>query len=97
VAFPKQCETPCSAESFRIHWGTALTELECYAEAEQQVLNCEPYMSEPKHKSGRWGRAWLDGLAKLYTDWHIAETDAGHDAKAAEWRVKAAAEKTPVE
>lgn len=30
----------------------------------------------------------LERLALLYTEWHAAEPDKGHDAKAAEWQKK---------
>ncbi|TVQ32012.1 MAG: serine/threonine protein kinase [Phycisphaeraceae bacterium] len=81
----------------KVHWHTAvvldqhartLAAMERYAEAEVRYLEAAAILESalgPQHERTTDN---IRQLADLYTAWREAEPDAGHDAKAAEWRAK---------
>jgi hypothetical protein len=79
----------------RLELGQTLARLTRFGEAEQQLLTLEQALRHAKRSASEGYRSTLDELIRVYHAWHIADPDAGHDAKATNWRAKAAAAKPP--
>ena len=56
-----------------------------------QGLNKNPDAIPKQYREDRQREA-LERIVNLYESWHAAEPDAGHDVKAAEWRVRTSLE-----
>jgi eukaryotic-like serine/threonine-protein kinase len=79
------------------HWHTAillghhaqtLTAMARFAEAEERVLEAHAILESALGQDHVHTIAFIRQHADLYDAWHAAESDAGHDAKAVEWRSK---------
>ncbi|MCW5777131.1 MAG: tetratricopeptide repeat protein [Phycisphaeraceae bacterium] len=77
------------------HWYTAgflvqhartLAAMERFAEAEERYLEAHSMFEAALGPEHERTISIIRRLADLYDAWHAAEPDAGHDAKAAEWR-----------
>jgi non-specific serine/threonine protein kinase/serine/threonine-protein kinase len=73
---------------FLTNHGKCLAELERYAEAETALLEAYGILEAALGPEHQRTIKMIQPLADCYTAWHVAEPDAGHDAKAAEWRAK---------
>ncbi len=79
------------------HWHTAvflgqhaltLAAMERFAEAEERYLEAHALFEAALGPDHDRTTANIRSLADLYNSWHAAEPDAGHDAKAAQWRAR---------
>ncbi len=79
------------------HWHTAvylghhaltLAAMERFAEAEERYIEAHALLEAALGPDHDRTITNIKSLAALYDAWHAAEPDAGHDARAAEWREK---------
>ncbi len=79
------------------HWHTAvflgqhartLAAMERFAEAEERYLEAHALFEAALGPTHDRTLETVRALADLYDAWHAAEPDAGHDARAAEWRAR---------
>jgi len=79
------------------HWHTAvflghhartLAAMERFAEAEEQYLEAQAFFEAALGPDHDRTITNIRSLADLYDAWHAAEPDAGHDARAAQWRAR---------
>ncbi len=69
-------------------YGETLTALQRYEEAETALLEAYELIFAGLGPDHEYTIGVVEFIADLYTAWHEAEPDKGHDAKAAEWRAK---------
>ncbi len=65
-----------------------LTAMKRYADAEERFLEADGILSAVLGADHERSIGVKSNLIDLYTAWHEAEPDSGHDKKAAEWRAK---------
>ncbi len=79
------------------HWHTAvflghhartLAAMERFAEAEERALEAHAIFEAALGPAHARTIGIIREIADLYDAWHAAEPDAGHDARAAEWRAR---------
>ncbi|MCK4873609.1 MAG: serine/threonine protein kinase [Phycisphaerales bacterium] len=69
-------------------YGEVLTKLQRYDEAETALLEAHASLTASLGSQHRRTIGQIVLLINLYTAWHEAEPDKGHDAKADQWRAK---------
>ncbi len=72
----------------QIGMAKTLTALERYSEAEPLLLDAAEQCEQSEASRRMHWQSVVKAMVELYDAWHAAEPDAGHDAKAAEWRSK---------
>ncbi|UCD76813.1 MAG: tetratricopeptide repeat protein, partial [Phycisphaerales bacterium] len=70
------------------NYGETLAALQRYEEAEAALLEAVELTTAVLGPDDERAVEQIESLIALYTAWHEAEPDTGHDAKAAEWRAK---------
>ncbi len=68
--------------------GAAKAALGEYAESERILLEAQPILVDGFGEDHQRTVTNTNRLVDLYTAWHEAEPDAGHEVKAAEWKAK---------
>lgn len=82
--------------NFFVGIGEALAGLKRFPESEKTLSDAYRRVSVKGERHEMTIRA-VQALSRLYEQWHAAEPDKGYDAKAAEWRAKLEAAKSPPE
>lgn len=77
--------------------GMARTGLREFAAAEAKLLQSHPIFVQTRGPTHKETRECTQALLDLYTAWHAAEPGRGRDAKAATWKAKLEAMKSPVQ
>ncbi|MBW7906592.1 MAG: serine/threonine-protein kinase [Phycisphaerae bacterium] len=71
---------------FLTHYGRTLTAAGRHGDSQAALLEAHETLSRALGAAHRQTRDAARALAELYDAWHAAEPEAGHDARAAEWR-----------
>lgn len=72
--------------SFLMNLGKARMGLGEFAAAEANLLEAQPLLLETRGPQHKDTHACTQAVIDLYTAWHTAAPDQGHDARAAEWK-----------
>jgi len=73
---------------FLVQHARTLSAMGRHADAEARALEAYAVLRAALGENHERSRSAAEAIAGMYTAWHEAEPDAGHDAKAARWRTK---------
>ncbi|TVQ33075.1 MAG: serine/threonine protein kinase [Phycisphaeraceae bacterium] len=73
---------------FRMAHARTLAAMNRYVDAEERALEAYAVLSAALGENHERLQEAARAITDIYTAWHVADPDAGHDAKAEEWRAK---------